>query len=130
MKILLFISTFTWFNLNFCVGQNEYVGYSKLKNSLKSQTIIDTKTGTKFTLDSTQIFVDAFDKKGKLIWRTDPWKDKKLKEYRVKRPIIIQFKFANNKWTFHKKAIWIVYNNTQFGTINLLSGKFTWLGQD
>jgi len=61
---------------------------------------------------------------------TDPWKDNKIEVYRVKRPVIVQFYLANNKWTDNKEVIGIVYNNTQFAIVNKETGKFTWLGQD
>ncbi|MCL9807698.1 hypothetical protein NAT51_19425 [Flavobacterium amniphilum] len=130
MKQQLFILTFFYLCINFCIGQNQYIGREKLNNNLKNHTIIDETTGIKFTLDSTQIYVSAIDKSGKQIWRTDPWKDNELTEYRVKRPIIVEFKFINEKWKDNKKVIWIVYNNSQFGTIDLTTGEFEWHGQD
>ena len=112
------------------VGQTQYITHATLKNNLKNYTLVDSISGTMFVLDSTQIYVTAIDKGGKELWRTDPWKDNKLEEYRVKRPKIILFNFANNKWTDNKEVIWIVYNNTQFGILDKSNGKFTWFGQD
>jgi len=129
MKRQLFILVFL-LSINFCDGQTGYVAHATLGNHIKKFTLTDTISGTKFILDSTQIYVTAIDKSGKQLWRTDPWKDNKLEEYRVKRPIIVSFDFANNKWTNNREVIWIVYNNTQFGIINKSNGKFTWFGQD
>lgn len=117
-------------NITLCVGQTGYIAHATLKNRIKNFTLIDSISGTKFMLDSTQIYVTAIDKNGKQLWRTDPWKDNQLMEYRVKRPIIVLFNFAKNEWTDKKEVIWIVYNNTQFGMIKKSNGKFTWLGQD
>ncbi|OYU96550.1 MAG: hypothetical protein CFE21_09200 [Bacteroidetes bacterium B1(2017)] len=130
MKRQLFILTFFYLSINFCVGQTQYVGHATLNNNLKNRTLIDSLTGTKFVLDTAQIYVTAFHKSGKQLWQTDPWKDNKLMEYRVKRPIIVRFDFANNKWTDNKNVIWIVYNNTQFGIIDKSTGEFKWFGQD
>ena len=129
MKRQIFILTFL-LSINFCIGQTEYVGRAILDNCVEKFTLVDTISGIKFTLDSTQIYVTAIDKSGKQLWRTDPWKDNNLMEYRVKRPIIVKFGFANNQWTDNKEVIWITYNNTQFGIIDKLTGKFTWFGQD
>lgn len=130
MRRQLFILTLFYLNVNFCVGQTVYVGHAKLNNNLKNRTLVDSIDGTKFTIDTTQIYVTAIGKNGKQLWCTDPWKDTKLMEYRVKRPIIVQFDFANNKWTDNQNVIWIVYNNTQFGIIDKSTGKFKWFGQD
>jgi hypothetical protein len=117
-------------SLNFSFGQTQYVSHATINNNSLNRTIIDTTTDTKFTLDTTQIHITAFNKSGKQLWRTDPWKDNELMSYRVKRPIIVKFDFANNEQTDNKKVIWIVYNNTQYGTIDIFTGKFTWFGQD
>jgi hypothetical protein len=93
-------------------------------------SIIDSVSGNKFYLDSSKIFITAVDSKGKLLWKTDPWKDNNLMEYRVNRPIIVYFNFASSKDSAHKKEIGISYNNSQFGRIELISGKFTFRGQD
>ena len=93
-------------------------------------TLIDNLTGSRFYLDTAQIYVYAFDQSGKLIWKTDPWKDNNLMVYRVKRPIIRFFKFENNKWTDSIEVIGIGYNNSQFGYLDKLTGKFSFQGQD
>ena len=117
-------------SINLCLGQTQYIAHATHKNNLKNYTLVDSISGTKFVLDSTQIYITAIDKDGKQLWRTDPCKDNKIEEYRVKRPIIVLFAFRNNKWTDGKEVIWIVYNNTQFGIIDKSNGKFTWFGQD
>ena len=128
MRRQLFILAFL-LCINFCQGQY-VIGHATLKSNIKNYTLIDTISETKFILDSTQIYVTAVDKNGKQLWQTDPWKDNKIEEYRVKRPIIVLFEFAKNKWTNNKEVIWIVYNNTQFGIIDKSNGKFTWFGQN
>jgi hypothetical protein len=105
--------------------QSAYQGASPYKD-----TLIDNLTGSKFYLDTNKIYVYAFDKSGKLLWKTDPWKDNNLMEYRVKRPIIRFFEFENNKWTDSVEVIGIGYNNSQFGYLDKLTGKFTFHGQD
>lgn len=114
-----------------CFGQTQvYTGKASLERTLNSKSLLDSKTGTKFILDSTNIFITAINIAGDTTWRTDPWKDSKLESYRVNRPIVVSMDFANNKQTNNKERIWIVYNNSQFGTLDKETGKFTWFGQD
>jgi hypothetical protein len=93
-------------------------------------TLIDSSSGERFYLDTSLIYVSAFDKSGNLIWKTDPWKDNNLGEYRVKRPKIRYFGFERDKRTDNIEVIGISYNNSQFGYLDKLTGKFTFLGQD
>jgi hypothetical protein len=93
-------------------------------------SLIDNSSGLKFYLDTSMIYVSAFDKHGSLLWKSDPWKDNNLMEYRVKRPKIRYFKLINNKRTKNEEVIGIGYNNSQFGYLDKLTGKFTFEGQD
>ena len=99
-------------------------------NGVKKFLLIDSTTKTKFILDSTQIYITAIDSNGKQLWRTDPWKDNKLMVYRIKRPIIVHFRLGYSAWSGKTQIIGIRYDNSQFGFIDKLTGKFTWLGQD
>ena len=120
---------------NICFGQKvvEYIAHGTYENNLKILTLQDFVTKTKFILDSAQITITAVDINGKQLWLTDPWKDNKLKIYRVDRPIIVSFYLGKAGWNSSdpkKEVIWIGYNNTQFGTLDKCTGKFTFLGQD
>ncbi len=101
----------------------------KLKRGT-SVIIVDSVTQNRFILDTSHINIYALNAKGDTLWHTDPWKDNNIMEYRVKRPVIVDFGFAANTWASKKEVIWIVYINTQFGIIDKATGKFTWLGQD
>ncbi len=125
MKTTLFISLCLFVSV--CRGQ--HVHYT-LNTEHTADTLIDTITAMEFILDTSRVYISAIDAKGKLLWKTDPWKDNRLDEYRIKRPIISSFYFANNQWTKNKEIIWIVYNNTQFGIVDKKTGTFTWFGQD
>jgi hypothetical protein len=102
----------------------------------ESITLIDSVTNNYFVLDASQIFITAFNEKNKKIWKTDPYKDNSICEYRTKRPVIIEYRFGKSPDNFPNyekegiKVIWITYNNTQFGFVDLISGKYYWLGQD
>lgn len=108
----------------------QYVSHATLRVTHSADTLTDGFSSTKFIVDTSRIFVTALDGNGKLLWRTDPWKNNNLPAYRVKRPLIVDFYFAKNEWTESKEVIWIIYNNTQFGIIDKKTGNFKWFGQD
>jgi hypothetical protein len=126
MRYILFI--FLCLLLFDCHRQSE--SKSEMFESPYKDTLIDKEIGLTFYLDTLMINVYAFDNKGVLIWKTDPWKDNNLMEYRVKRPIIQFFHFENNRFTDNKEVIGIGYNNSQFGYLNKLTGEFIFEGQD
>ena len=128
MKKKLIISLFLLSTI-FCIGQTQNISRYNLDSDIKDFTLIDSESGIRFILDETRIFVTSIDENGNQLWQTDPWKDNNIKEYRIERPIIVQFYFSDNNWS-GLKGIWIVYNNTQFGILDKSTGNFTFLGQD
>ena len=77
-------------------------------------------------LDTARITISAYSFSNKLLWKTDPWADNKLPEYRVKRPRIVFYAFDEED----HNVIGITYNNTQFGSLDKRTGKFHFEGQD
>ncbi len=101
--------------------------------------INDEKTNLTFKVDSVEIRVSAINKKGKVVWETDPWKDNKLPIYRHNRPVIrgfglvtIDTEYLNvdEKWAKGKEVIFINYSNSQFGYLDKMTGEFLFAGQD
>lgn len=115
---------------SYCSRGQQYVGHATLPTKFKAVTLTDAATGNQFILDSTRITITALNPQGKRLWRTDAWKDNHLEVYRVARPVISYFAFRKDKLSKGKEAIWIGYNNTQFGFLDKQTGAFTWLGQD
>ncbi|TGE26947.1 hypothetical protein [Hymenobacter metallicola] len=119
-----------------CRAQAQYVGHYTLKSRLKSHTLVDEETGTRFLLDSSRVYITAIDKNGKKLWRTDPYTAAKVEAYRVQRPIIVHFSLSKSdhdeKPAFRKgdEVISVAYNNTVFGLISKKTGAFLYLGQD
>ncbi len=95
-----------------------------------SEILIDKFTGDKYLLDKNRIFIEAFDKSGKSIWKTNPRIDARLGEYREKNPTITYFHFYIDSAFEAKEVIGISYSNSQFGYIDKSNGKFQFLGQD
>jgi hypothetical protein len=44
----------------------------------QSVTLVDSSSGNYFVLDSAHITVSAYDRNGKILWKTNPWKDNHL----------------------------------------------------
>ena len=98
----------------------QYIEGSRLSNQIKIDTLIDTLTGRKFILDKERIYITAINRRGKVIWRTDPVIDSKIKPYRHARPIIVYFAFSKDT----KEIINISYSNSMFGVLKKENGKF------
>jgi hypothetical protein len=96
-------------------------------SEIKCDTLLDKQSENKYIIDKDRKTITAIDKKRNILWKTNPYKDSFLDEYRVKNPFIIKFKFLiiNNK-----EVIYITYNNSVFGFILKTNGKFYWEGRD
>jgi hypothetical protein len=86
-------------------------------------------------LDTSHIYVTAYNNSGGILWKTDPWKDNHIDVYRTNRPIIVSFEMGDNPGypdaaKKGEKVIQIEYINTQFGYIELKTGAFHFMGQD
>jgi hypothetical protein len=132
---------FTFSLISFCVfgqttviynAQGKVIGGSHIKTKPgKSIMLLDSLTKNYFVLDSAHIYITAYDKKGKKLWKTDPYKDNNMGEYRTNRPIIVDFEFVTENWHSSKVVtIVIVYDNTEFGYVNLETGRYISRGRD
>jgi hypothetical protein len=100
--------------------QSKKSGQQKLKTKL-----IDTLTNDYFTLDSKHVVVTAFDKEGKILWKTNPYKDNKIEENGAGKIEIIHFDFTVIRSLSGKvKFIQIGYNNGNYGFLELKTGTF------
>lgn len=117
----------------------------------RSVKFVDSTTGNYFVLDSAHIVVSAFDSNGKILWKTDPWKDNNLDRYgpdikwtthanqssitHAYRSVITYFVLGpkdEHSWCTIRsgtRALWIEYGNL-FGFLDIRNGKFIWCGQD
>jgi hypothetical protein len=117
-------------------GQGNVIGGSGKRIKVGAVKLVDSLTNNYYIMDSTHIYITAYNKSGKVLWKTDPYKDNSIGEYRTKRPVIVHYGFGESHNFFSdkikegSKVIWITYNNTQFGFIDLKSGKYYWCGQD
>ena len=115
-------------------GQGNIISGSFIKTVPPKPVILkDSVLNYTFVLDSSHINVTAYDSSGNILWKTDPYKDKKIQEYRSKRPIIVDIFFCNNQYrdtNKSEKRICITYNNTQFGYIIFQTGEYVPEGQD
>jgi hypothetical protein len=116
-------------------GHNTYDSRTKSKEG-KSITAIDSFTNNYYILDSTHTIIKAYNKTSQMIWQTNPRKDNSLQDYRHKNPVITYFKLGmidydgNRLYKKGDKVLFIAYSNSQFGFLDLKTGKFTFEGQD
>jgi hypothetical protein len=114
-----------------CFGQiDTSLCYISFLDDHKSRIINDHKNHLQFVLDTSHIYIEAIDENGNRLWKTDPWTDAKLPVYRfIKRPKILTFCLCNDSRTNNKDEIGITYQNSQFGYVDLKTGKFRFAGQ-
>jgi len=137
-------------------GQRNSVG-QRLNDNVPGKTMVlhDFATRRDYVLDCTHTLLCAYDFNGNLVWATDPWKDNNIREYRTKRPFIIDISFVHldpsgwihsdnfRSWNANStddyfstqigkgiRVLNISYNNSQWGWINLENGKYFFAGQD
>ena len=113
-------------------AQGKVIGGSHIKTKPgDSIKIIDPGTKNYYVLDAPHIYITAYDKNGKKLWKIDPYMDGQMGEYRTKRPIIVDFKFVKESFSSTKvETISIVYDNTEFGYVNLNTGRYSSMGRD
>lgn len=107
-------------------GNAQYVSHYPLSDNIQKDTLPDGSSNH-YIVDKDRIYVTAYDSTYKLIWKTDPYKDNNIPEYRAVRPKLVMFKLALYQG---KEQLCIKYSNTQFGTLSKETGKYRWLGQD
>ena len=141
MKIVIAIILTLFFVSSFCQQTTTIIydshGNIKSGSFIKTVppqvvTLKDTILNYTFVLDSSHNYVTAHDSIGNIVWKTDPYKDNRIEEYRTKRPIIVDFLFGpkdNVDSTERNKVLWVMYSNTQFGFLNLKTGKYEFVGQ-
>ena len=103
----------------------------------KQVIIIDSITNNYYVLDSTHTIITAYNSSKQIIWKTNPRKVNHLSEYRHQNPVIIYYKIGKLPDNIYgslskkgEKVIFISYSNSQFGFLDLKTGKFTYEGQD
>jgi len=117
-------------------GHTSWDSRTKSKEG-KQVIIIDSTTNNYYVLDSTHTTITAYNNSKQMIWKTNPRKDNHLSEYRHPNPVITYYQireFPNNGFgnliKKGEKVIFIDYSNSQFGFLDLKTGKFTYEGQD
>jgi hypothetical protein len=78
--------------------------------------------------------LSAIDFEGRVLWTRSPFKDAHLEPYRVAEPRIVQI-YAPLPWMLkgsngEEALVALEFESTQFGVVDLKSGRFYPLGQD
>ena len=95
---------------------------------------VDKKLGVVIYAESDGKHLSAIDLEGRVLWTRSPFSDAHLKPYRVAEPRIVHV-YAPLPWMLEgaKKTdafVALEFESTQFGVVDLGSGKFFSLGQD
>ncbi len=104
--------------------------FAQHAHSEHEESVLTDSAGIRYALDSKKVYLVAIDKNNKMLWYADPYKDNKLKPYKVERPVISEMFFVFSQTDINKEVIWILYDNTQYGEVDKKTGKFLFLGQE
>jgi len=117
-------------------GHTSWDSRTKSKEG-KQVIIVDSITNNYYVLDATHTIITAYNNSKHIIWKTNPRKKNHLSEYRHPNPVITYYqigKFPDNMYgsinNKGEKVIFISYSNSQFGFLDMKTGKFTYEGQD
>jgi hypothetical protein len=86
-------------------------------------TYKDADSGIIFYVESDGRHVTAISPEGKILWTRDPFADAHLPFYRTQTPRIVQIG-RNGSW-----LLFIKFNSSQCGSIDVKTGHFTFTGQ-
>ena len=101
-----------------------------IRNDHKTRIIEDQKGHVRYILDASHTFIEAFDESGKLMWRTDPWRDYKWAKPPVDRPIVVTFFLENDSLSNFRAVLAIRYDNLGGAGIDAKTGRIMSIGQD
>lgn len=146
MKHLWLLLLVLTFSLNLNAQPTRYVyyedsdTYDTLRIPWGEYELKDSLTGNRYVLDSTHVLITAVSPDNDTLWQADPWKDNNLPHYRLdtnERAIVMWLDIGHlPPGDYHFKnsdtitVLGILYNNSQFGTLNCKDRKFIYLGQD
>ena len=101
-----------------------------LRQALYPIRVTDKETGIVYEVQSDRRTITATKHDGTLVWKVSPFVDAKLEPYRFKHPFIVYFGKALNQSNIKEPVLGISFNSSQFGVIELESGKFHFGGND
>ncbi len=92
--------------------------------------VTDKVTGIVYEVAGDRRTITATNPKGEVLWKVNPFGDAKLEPYRLKHPVICYFGKTANLANRSGLLLGVGFNSSQFGTLRLSDGKFTFEGQD
>lgn len=101
-----------------------------LRQAFYAIQVTDKQTGIVYEVQSDRRTITATKPDGTLVWKVNPFVEAKLEPYRVKHPFIVYFGKTQNQSNLKVPVLGITFNSSQFGVIELESGKFHPQGQD
>jgi hypothetical protein len=92
--------------------------------------VTDNETGFVYVVAKDRRTISAMNSNGEIAWIANPFEDAKLRPYRFIHPFIVYLgplRPQNNPRPFKLR---VGFNSSQYGDIELASGKFHFCGQD
>jgi len=90
----------------------------------------DQVTGIIYEVQEDRRTITATKPDGTLIWKVNPFVDAGLQPYRVPHPVIVYVGGKEGTGPKTGPSLGIGFNSSQFGRLDLATGKFTFEGQD
>jgi hypothetical protein len=126
---------------------------------VEPKTLVDPKTRVTYKLEADGRHVVAISPKGKILWAHEIFEDFGLEPYRFSKPVIVVFKLSagsqeeyeagrkraldqaytltesaemgfRQREDYSRRFIEVRFNSSQFGSIDTVTGKFAFEGQD
>jgi hypothetical protein len=101
-----------------------------LEDAVYPIKLTDKLTGNVYEVQSDRRTVVAKKANGEIIWKINPFVDSNMKPYRVEYPYINYFVVWKYSTRPEIPVLRICFNSSQFGDIEIESGKFKFHGQD
>lgn len=92
--------------------------------------VVDQETGNTYEVQGDRRTIIAKKRDGEILWKVNPFVDAKLEPYRVEHPFIVYFGKSPNRSNLKGPVLGINFSSSQFGNIELATGKFHFGGQD
>jgi hypothetical protein len=108
----------------------ELIRKKYLRHALYPIRVTDLTTGAIYEVQSDRRTITAKTAKGEILWTVNPFVDEKMEAYRVPHPVIVYFGTSPNRANRKGEFLSIAFDSSQFGDLDLETGKFYFAGQD
>ena len=108
----------------------DYVRKLHLRAAVYPIRVTDRESGIVYEVRNDRRTITATRPTGEVIWTVDPFVDARLKPYRMEHPVIVYFGPSAGRDNRKGPFLAVTFNSSQFGVLDLATGKFDFAGQD